>query len=43
MTLALLAMHVLVVMFFIGLAGCALVIVISWIEIFNDGFTNDSG
>jgi hypothetical protein len=35
------AAHVLVVMFFTGLIGCALMIIVSWIEIFSDGFTND--
>jgi hypothetical protein len=42
LTLALQAMHVLEAMFFTGLGGCALVVVISWIEIFRDGFSEDS-
>jgi hypothetical protein len=33
--------RVLEVMFFTGLIGCALMIVVSWIEIFADGFSDD--
>jgi hypothetical protein len=33
-------MRVLGVMFFAGLVGCVLVIVVSWIQIFSDGFSN---
>ena len=33
--------HVLVVMFFTGLIGCAVTIIVSWIEIFSDAFTDD--
>ena len=33
--------HVLVVMFFTGLIGCAFMIIVSWIEICSDGFTSD--
>jgi hypothetical protein len=29
------------VMFFTGLAGCTLVVVISWISIFRSGFSHD--
>jgi hypothetical protein len=29
------------VIFFTGLIGCALMIIVSWIEIFSDGFTDD--
>jgi hypothetical protein len=29
------------VMFFIGLIGCASVVVISWISIFKSGFSNE--
>jgi hypothetical protein len=35
--MAILAMRIVEAMFFAGLAGCALVIVISWISIFRDG------
>ncbi|HEX4577461.1 MAG TPA: hypothetical protein VH117_08925 [Edaphobacter sp.] len=34
--------HVLVVMFFTGLIGCVLTIIVSWIEIFSDAFTHDN-
>ena len=34
------AAHVLEVMFFTGLFGCVLVVVISWISIFKSGFTD---
>ena len=30
------------VIFFIGLAGCVLVVIISWITILKDGFSRDS-
>jgi hypothetical protein len=33
--------RVLEVMFFTGLVGCALMIIVSWIEIFSDGFSDD--
>jgi hypothetical protein len=33
--------HVLVVVFFTGLIGCALMIIVSWVEIFSDAFTDD--
>lgn len=29
-------------MFFTGLAGCVLVVIISWITIFKSGFSRDS-
>jgi hypothetical protein len=29
------------VMFFIGLGGCTLVVIISWISIFKSGFSDD--
>ena len=32
--------RVLAVMFFTGLIGCAAVVIISWISIFQSGFTN---
>jgi hypothetical protein len=35
------AAHVLEVMFFTGIVGCALTILISWIEIVSDGFKED--
>jgi hypothetical protein len=35
------AAHVLVVMFFIGLVGCVMTIIVSWVEIFSDAFTDD--
>jgi hypothetical protein len=34
-------MRVVEVLFFIGLAGCAIVVVISWISIFSSGFSKD--
>jgi hypothetical protein len=33
-------MRLIEIMFFTGLAGCALVVVISWISIFKDGFSD---
>ena len=33
--------HVLEVMFFTGLIGCVLTIIVSWVEIFSDGFSDD--
>jgi len=33
--------RVLEVMFFTGLFGCSLVVVISWISIFKDGFSDE--
>jgi hypothetical protein len=36
-----LILHVLEIGFFAGIAGCALVILISWISIFKEGFTKD--
>jgi hypothetical protein len=35
-------MYVLEVMFFLGLAGCAAVSLLSWIDILSDGFTKDN-
>lgn len=35
-----LATYVLECSFFIGLTGCATVVIISWISIFKDGFSN---
>lgn len=29
------------IVFFIGLSGCVLVILVSWVSIFSDGFTKD--
>ncbi|HKD59725.1 MAG TPA: hypothetical protein VKB47_04660 [Terracidiphilus sp.] len=36
----LLATRVVVVLFFTGLAGCAVVVALSWISIFGDGFSD---
>jgi hypothetical protein len=38
--LMLLATRVIVVLFFTGLTGCAVVVVLSWISIFGDGFSD---
>jgi len=38
--LMLLATKAVVVLFFVGLAGCVLVVTISWISIFREGFAN---
>lgn len=38
--LMILAERVLTAMFFTGLAGCASVVVISWVSIFKDGFSD---
>jgi hypothetical protein len=35
------AFRVLEVMFFVGATGCVLAILVSWVEIFSDGFSND--
>jgi hypothetical protein len=35
------ATHVLDVAFFAGLAGCALVVILSWISILKEGFSDD--
>ncbi len=35
------AMYVLEVMFFVGLVGCAIGIILSWIDILKDGFTDE--
>jgi hypothetical protein len=35
------ALRVLEVMFFVGLVGCAAGIVMSWIDILKDGFTDE--
>jgi hypothetical protein len=35
------AARVLEVMFFTGLVGCVLTIIVSWVEIFSDGFSKD--
>jgi len=34
------ATRVIEIMFFTGIVGCALVVVISWISIFKDGFSD---
>jgi len=39
-SLVLFAQRVLAIMFFTGLTGCATVVVISWISIFKDGFSD---
>lgn len=36
------ATYILSATFFIGIAGCAGVVIVSWISIFGDGFTKDS-
>jgi hypothetical protein len=33
--------RILEVMFFAGLVGCAAVVVISWVSIFKEGFSNE--
>jgi hypothetical protein len=38
--LIILAMRVLELMFFTGLLGCSLVVVISWVSILKDGFSD---
>jgi hypothetical protein len=38
--LVVLGVHVIEVMFFTGLVGCVLVVVISWISIFKGGFSD---
>lgn len=35
-------MRVLEGLFFIGLVGCALVVIISWVSIFAEGFKEDA-
>jgi uncharacterized protein involved in exopolysaccharide biosynthesis len=40
-TLLTLLANLLVAMFFAGLIGCVLMIIVSWVEIFADGFTDD--
>ena len=39
-SLMMLAEHVVEIMFFIGLVGCASVVALSWISIFRDGFSD---
>jgi hypothetical protein len=39
--LAVNAMYVLETMFFIGLVGCGIGIILSWIDILKDGFTDE--
>ena len=39
--LAVLAVHVVEVMFFVGILGCAVAIVFSWVSISKDGFSKD--
>lgn len=38
--LMILAMRVIEILFFTGIVGCALVVVISWVSIFKDGFSD---
>ena len=40
-TLIPIAFRVLDVMFFVGAAGCVLTILVSWIEIVSEGFSED--
>jgi hypothetical protein len=35
-------LHALTVMFFTGLTGCLMVVVISWVSIFRSGFSPDT-
>jgi hypothetical protein len=39
-SLLLLATKIVEVLFFVGLVGCVLVVTISWISIFKEGFSN---
>lgn len=39
-SLMLLATRVVEIMFFTGLVGCAIVVVVSWVSIFGDGFSD---
>jgi hypothetical protein len=39
-SLMVLAIRFIAIMFFTGLIGCVLVVIISWISIFGDGFSN---
>lgn len=39
--LAMLALHLVEIAFFFGIAGCASVIVFNWILIFREGFSKD--
>lgn len=39
---ALWMMRLLEGMFFIGLGGCALVVIVSWVSIFAEGFKSDN-
>lgn len=41
MTIAIFLIRLLEVMFFTGLAGCAVVVLVSWISIFKSGFSNE--
>jgi hypothetical protein len=38
-SLMLLATKIVVVLFFVGLVGCVLVVAISWVSIFKEGFS----
>jgi hypothetical protein len=39
--LILFAVHALEVMFFTGVVGCTLTILVSWVEILSDGFKDE--
>jgi|KBSMisStaDraftv2_1062788.scaffolds.fasta_scaffold18744_3 hypothetical protein len=39
-SLLVLATKIVEVMFFVGIVGCVLVVAISWISIFKEGFSN---
>jgi hypothetical protein len=41
-SLMVLAMHAVEVMFFVGLSGCLVVVVVSWISILKEGLSDDS-
>ena len=38
--MAVLGMHILAIMFFAGLLGCVAVVIISWISVGKDSFSN---
>lgn len=40
MTVGIVLIRIIEVMFFTGLAGCAVVVLVSWVSIFKSGFSN---